>query len=277
MKRMESKEYLLNELKTIEKWEKDQKGLWFWEKLSRLPFKLLDKFTPKFIQEKIGSLLDELGSYIQTGGQYLSNEKSVFQFIEKRTGQKVNELAELRDVPVEVMKQAAIDLTGKRKKVATVQGATTGVGGIFTLAIDIPAVLAISLKTLQEIAIIHGYDPKDKQERVFIIKCLQFSSADVVGKQAILNELSTFNHKKPESNEVISQLQGWREVSLTYTEQFGWKKLLQMVPVAGILFGAFANRSMINDLAETGTMLYQKRRILERLESSVLSIEDQPQ
>lgn len=274
---MESKEYLLNELKTIEKWEKDQKGLWFWEKLSRLPFKLLDKFTPKFIQEKIGSLLDELGSYIQTGGQYLSNEKSVFQFIEKRTGQKVNELAELRDVPVEVMKQAAIDLTGKRKKVATVQGATTGVGGIFTLAIDIPAVLAISLKTLQEIAIIHGYDPKDKQERVFIIKCLQFSSADVVGKQAILNELSTFNHKKPESNEVISQLQGWREVSLTYTEQFGWKKLLQMVPVAGILFGAFANRSMINDLAETGTMLYQKRRILERLESSVLSIEDQPQ
>lgn len=274
---MESKEYLLNKLKTIEKWEKDQKGLWFWEKLSRLPFKLLDKFTPKFIQEKIGSLLDELGSYIQTGGQYLSNEKSVFQFIEKRTGQKVNELAELRDVPVEVMKQAAIDLTGKRKKVATVQGATTGVGGIFTLAIDIPAVLAISLKTLQEIAIIHGYDPKDKQERVFIIKCLQFSSADVVGKQAILNELSTFNHKKPESNEVISQLQGWREVSLTYTEQFGWKKLLQMVPVAGILFGAFANRSMINDLAETGTMLYQKRRTLERLESSVLSIEDQPQ
>ena len=146
---MESREYLLNELMAIEKWEKDQKGLWFWERLTRLPFKMLDKFTPKFIQEKIGSLLDELGSYIQSGGQYLSNEKTVFQFIEKKTGRKINELSEVRDVPIEEMKQASLELGEQRKKAATIQGASTGIGGIFTLAIDIPAVLAISLKTLQ--------------------------------------------------------------------------------------------------------------------------------
>lgn len=262
---METREQLLSELSVIEKWEKDQKGLWFWEKLTRLPFKMLDRFTPKFIQEKVGSLLDELGSFIQNGGQYLSSEKSVFHFIEKKTGRVVTELADLQGVPVEEMKKVSLDLGEQRKKAATIQGASTGIGGIFTLAIDIPAVLAISLKTLQEIAMIHGYDPKDKKERVFIIKCLQYSSADVVGKQAILNELSDFNNEN-RSREVISQLQGWREVTLAYTESFGWKKLLQMVPVAGIVFGAFANRSMVSDLAETGTMLYQKRRILERLD-----------
>jgi hypothetical protein len=263
---METREYLLGELAVIEKWEKDQKGLWFWEKLTRLPFKMLDRFTPKFIQEKVGTLLDELGSFIQNGGQYLSSEKSVYSLIEKKTGRVVTELADLQGVPVEEMKKVSLDLGEQRKKAATIQGASTGIGGIFTLAIDIPAVLAISLKTLQEIAIIHGYDPKDKKERVFMIKCLQYSSADVVGKQAILNELSDFNNEN-RSREVISQLQGWREVTLAYTESFGWKKLLQMVPVAGIVFGAFANRSMVSDLAETGTMLYQKRRILERLES----------
>ncbi|WP_423409092.1 EcsC family protein [Heyndrickxia sp. MSNUG] len=262
---METREQLLSELSVIEKWEKDQKGLWFWEKLTRLPFKMLDRFTPKFIQEKVGSLLDELGSFIQNGGQYLSSEQSVFQFIEKKTGREIKELADLQGVPVEEMKKVSLELGEQRKKAATIQGASTGIGGIFTLAIDIPAVLAISLKTLQEIAMIHGYDPKDKKERVFIIKCLQYSSADVVGKQAILNELSDFNNEN-RSREVISQLQGWREVTLAYTESFGWKKLLQMVPVAGIVFGAFANRSMVSDLAETGTMLYQKRRILERLD-----------
>lgn len=261
---METREQLLSELNVIEKWEKDQKGLWFWEKLTRLPFKMLDRFTPKFIQEKVGSLLDELGSFMQNGGQYLSSDKSVFNFIEKKTGRIINELSDLENVPVEEMKKVSSELGEQRKKAATIQGASTGIGGIFTLAIDIPAVLAISLKTLQEIAIIHGYDPKDKKERVFIIKCLQYSSADVVGKQAILNELSDFNNEN-KSREVISQLQGWREVTLAYTESFGWKKLLQMVPVAGIVFGAFANRSMVSDLAETGTMLYQKRRILERL------------
>lgn len=263
---METREQLLSELALIEKWEKDQKGLWFWEKLTRLPFKMLDRFTPKFIQEKVGLLLDELGSFIQTGGKYLSSEKSVFDFFERKTGRKVYQLADLQEVPVEEMKKVSLELGEQRKKAATIQGASTGIGGIFTLAIDIPAVLALSLKTLQDIAIIHGFDPRDKKERVFIIKCLQFSSADVVGKQAILNELGDY-HNENRSREVISQLQGWREVTLAYTESFGWKKLLQMVPVAGIVFGAFANRSMVSDLAETGTMLYQKRRILERLDS----------
>ncbi|MGD6830755.1 EcsC family protein [Sutcliffiella halmapala] len=265
---MESKDYLISELKTIEKWEKDQKGVWFWERLTRLPFKLLDKITPKFIQEKIGSLLDELGSYIQNGGQYLTSEKSVFQFYEKKMGRKINELADIQAVPLQEMKQLALDLSGRRKTAATLQGASTGIGGLFTLAIDIPAILAISLKTLQEIAVIHGYDPKDKKERVFILKCLQFSTADYVGKSAILNELAGFGNDEQKSSEVISQLQGWREVTLTFTESFGWKKLFQMVPVAGILFGAYANRSMVKDLAESGTMLYQKRKILERLEQA---------
>ncbi|MGA4719943.1 EcsC family protein [Fictibacillus nanhaiensis] len=264
---MESKEYLLKELQQIEKWEKDQKGLWFWERITRLPFKLLDKVTPKFIQNKIGTLLDEIGGYIQNGGQYLTKEISVFQFFEKQTGRTIEELADFKTIPLEEMKNVSLELANKRKSAATLQGASTGIGGIFTLAIDIPAILAISLKTLQEIAIIHGYDPNDKEERVYILKCLQFSTSDYVGKEAILNDLAAISEDEMKSREVISQIQGWREVTLTFTESFGWKKLFQMVPIAGIIFGAFANRSMINDLAETGTMLYQKRRIVERLKS----------
>ncbi|MDP4103023.1 MAG: EcsC family protein, partial [Bacillota bacterium] len=42
----ERKEDLHQQLKEIEKWEKDQQKVWFWEKLSRLPFQLLDKLTP---------------------------------------------------------------------------------------------------------------------------------------------------------------------------------------------------------------------------------------
>ena len=263
---METKDTLQIELKLIEKWEKDQKGLWFWERIGRIPFKLLDRLTPKFIQGKIGSLLDELGSFIQNGGSYLSNEKSVFQYFEKKTGRTITDLNDFQEIPVCEMKEACLALGRTRKNAATIQGASTGIGGIFTLVIDIPAILAISLKTLQEIAILHGYDPKEKTERVFILKCLQFTSADIVGKQAILNELADFSNKEMKSKEVFSQLQGWREVTVTFTESFGWKKLFQLVPVAGILFGAFANRTMVSDLVEAGTMLYQKRRIMERVE-----------
>ncbi|MFB1083414.1 EcsC family protein [Jeotgalibacillus sp. JSM ZJ347] len=264
---MESRAYLESELARIGKWEKDQGGGWFWDKLMRLPFKVLDRLTPKFIQKKIGVLLDEIGSFIQTGGRYLASEKRVYRFFEKTTGHRIQSKDDFQTVPVEDMKKASQKVAARMKNTATAQGASTGVGGIFTLAIDIPAILTLSLTTLQEIALMHGYDPDDKMERVFIIKCLQFSTADVVGKESILKELSNY-HSGEKSNDVISQIQGWREVTLTFTEQFGLKKLLQIVPIAGILIGALINRTMIDELAETGTMLYQKRKIMERLEKA---------
>lgn len=263
---MESKEQLQNYLIEIKKWEDDQKGLFFWEKLGRLPFKLIDKLTPKFLQEKIGILVNELGSYIQTGGKYLISENGMIKKIKKSTTYPIETIDDIAKMPIQDMTQISHQLQSERSKLATVQGASTGFGGIFTLVIDIPLILGMALKTLQEIAIIHGYDPNEKQERVFIVKCLQFASADIVGKEAILKELTDMHHSKsngPES--MISQLKGWQEVFFTYRDQFGWKKLLQMVPIAGMIFGAFVNKGMIEDVSEAGMMLYRKRRINERL------------
>jgi hypothetical protein len=265
---METKEQLLIQLKEIEKWEDDKKGLFFWEKIGRIPFKLLDKLTPAFVQKKIGVMLDELGSFIQSGGKYLTQKNGILKKVQLLVpDETVSTINDMKKVPLKVMNLVSGDLRTNRGNVATVQGATTGFGGIFTLAADIPVLLGLSLKTLQEIAIAYGYDPEDKEERIFIVKCLQFASADIVGKQAILNELSGYYNRSMEPAEMMSKLQGWREVVYTYRDHFGLKKLLQMVPVAGMLFGAYTNRSMVKDIAETGIMLYQKRRILERLES----------
>ncbi|MEV7246895.1 EcsC family protein, partial [Streptomyces sp. NPDC093248] len=75
----ESREQLQQELQLIVKWEREQKDLWFWEKLGRLPFALLDKWTPRVIQDKIGTALNEIGKFIQTGGSYLVSEKTILE------------------------------------------------------------------------------------------------------------------------------------------------------------------------------------------------------
>jgi len=261
---IEDQQWLLNELHKVEKWEKDQSGLWFWERLGRLPFKLLDKFTPTFIQNKIGLLLDELGKYVQTGGSYLSSTSRIPAYYPHHP---VETLDDVNQLPISTMDEAADRLSKGRKKVATVQGASTGFGGILTLSLDIPLLLGLQLKTLQDLAICYGYDPKNKQERLFIIKCLQFVSSDIVGKQTILKQLTAFDQNgSHERREAMSELQGWREVVFSYRDNFGWKKLFQMVPIAGLVFGAFINRSAINDIAEAGKMLYRKRRIVERFQ-----------
>ncbi|MFC4409109.1 EcsC family protein [Chungangia koreensis] len=259
---IEDRRWLLDELHKVEDWEKDQSGLWFWERLGRLPFKLLDRFTPAFIQHKIGLLLDELGQYVQTGGSYLSSTVRIPAYFPNHF---VETLEDVQGLSVQTMDEAVDKMTKGRRKVATIQGASTGFGGIITSSLDIPLLLGLQLKTLQDIAICYGYDPKDKKERLFIIKCLQFVSSDIVGKQAILKQLSAFKDGTVEKREAMSELQGWREVVFSYRDNYGWQKLFQMVPVAGLVFGAFINRSAINDIAEAGQMLYRKRRILERL------------
>ena len=264
---MESRESLLQALKEVEVWEKKQKDLWFWEKLGRLPFVLLDRMTPKFIREKLGTAVDEMAAFLETGGTYLVSDEAVYSKFRARqsdAGGAILNKHTITSFPLTDMNAVAVQMSESRATFATVQGATTGIGGIFTLALDIPLLLGTSLKILQEMALCYGYRPEEKRERLFVVKCLQFASSDIVGKKAILNELSRFDDPATEKD-VIAQLQGWREVVVTYTENFGWKKLFQMVPIAGILFGAYINRSTVQDVAEAGMMLYQKRRILERL------------
>lgn len=294
MAEMESRQQLESQLQEILTWEKEQKDVMFWEKLGRIPFMLLDRLTPKAVQEKIGSALNEVGGFIQSGGKHLVREKSVMNVLAQTAGLEggggvdgssvksaeaepggagnVEEqavasgltLAAAAKLPLQVMDAAADTLTVKRVKFAAAQGAATGIGGVFTIAADLPMVLGQSLKVLQEMTLCHGYDPNDPRERVFIVKCLQFASADIVGKKAVLEELASFDDVQA-TEQVFSQLQGWREVVQSYTDNFGMKKLFQLIPIAGIVFGSISNKGTISDVAEAGKMLYKKRRVHYRL------------
>ena len=113
---MESKDKLLKELSIIEKWEKSQRGLWFWEKISRIPFKVLDKLTPKFIHDKIAVLLEEIGVYIQSGGKYLTFKKSLYRMIEKEADKPINSVLDIQDLPLQLMDKISHEVISKRKK-----------------------------------------------------------------------------------------------------------------------------------------------------------------
>ncbi|WP_434752587.1 EcsC family protein [Paenibacillus amylolyticus] len=281
---MESREILDGELEQILKWEKEQKDLFIWDKIGRLPFAMLDKVMPKAIKQKIGDSLNEVGQYMQTGGQFLVQKKKVAKLLQEeaeRSGYSMTsdyiyrlepdavtentaKIPGVEKLPLEVLDRVAGNITESRSKFAAAQGAATGFGGIVTIAADIPLVMGLSLKVLQEMALCYGYDPNDPLERIFIVKCLQFSSADIVGKKAIIEELADYDNPDKQV-EVISQMQGWREVFNSYSESFGWKKLFQLVPIAGMIFGSVSNKNTIQDVAEAGKMLYKKRLVLQRL------------
>jgi hypothetical protein len=280
---MDSRETLDRELEQILKWEKGQKDLFIWDKIGRLPFAMLDKVMPKALKQKIGDSLNEVGQYVQNGGKFLVQKKKVAELLQEeaiKSGYSMKadtsydeqngetkdttKIHSVEGLPLEVLDRTADSITDSRTRFAAAQGAATGIGGIVTIAADIPMVMGLSLKVLQEMALCYGYDPDEPQERIFIVKCLQFSSADIVGKKAIIDELADYDNPDKQV-EVISQMQGWREVFNSYSESFGWKKLFQLIPIAGMVFGSVSNKNTIRDVAEAGKMLYKKRLILQRL------------
>lgn len=267
---LETPEQLRAALAEVNKWEKEQNQMMIWDRITGLPFKLIDKLTPKFIHDKIGLLLDELGNYIQHGGNYLVAGRQVGSIMAAHS-QKAGG-SDKGPYALAVMDTAALELSQSRRNFATVQGATTGFGGLFTLAADIPAVLGLSLKIIQEIGLCYGYDPTDKTERIFTVKVMQFASSDIVGKRAILEELNLQAGGDGDimagTNAAISKIQGWKEFITVYRESWGWKKMMQTIPVAGMFFGAYSNRKALKEVAEAARMLYRKRRILERLAAS---------
>lgn len=293
---MDSRETLNQELEVIMRWEQEQKDTAWWDKLGRLPFALLDRVMPKGLKDKLATALNEVGQFVQDGGKYLVQPSQVANLLKEEAakagcedpsadhsavhsvdhsfdigerGKKNDSTRKIvQQLPLQVLDQAAQHITERRVKFAAAQGATTGIGGAVTMIADIPLVLGLSLKVLQEMALCYGFDPDEPQERVFIVKCLQYSSADIVGKQAILDELVDYDNPERQV-QIISQIQGWREVVLSYQESFGWKKLFQLVPIAGMWFGSVSNRNTIRDVAEAGKMLYKKRLILQRLDEAI--------
>ncbi len=67
MEIQETRAQLEQELQQIAKWEKDQRGSSWMDRIGRIPFAVLDRLTPRFIRDKLGVALNEIGRFIPIG------------------------------------------------------------------------------------------------------------------------------------------------------------------------------------------------------------------
>ena len=136
---------------------------------------LLDRLTPKAVQEKIGSALNEVGGFIQSGGKHLVREKSVMNVLAQAAGldgpnavsgpsvKSAQEESIEDENEEEVAATSGLTLASAAKRRSShgycggyADGKTSqirrgarsdhGNRGIFTIAADLPMVLGQSLK-----------------------------------------------------------------------------------------------------------------------------------
>ncbi len=121
---------------------------------------------PSITPEKMMDVLDSVYHQVLTG---LPGQKNIYDLADDyRSKSSSSEKAISKLIASQVTK-------------ATVTGAITGLGGVITLPVAIPAdlagSLAIQLRMIGAIAVLRGYDPSDDQVRTFAYACLLGSSA----------------------------------------------------------------------------------------------------
>jgi hypothetical protein len=139
------------------------------------------------------------------------------------------------------------------RNLATAEGGVAGAGGFLLAAADFPALIAIKIKLLFEIATLYGHDAGDWRERLFILSIFQlaFSSADH-RKDVYLAMADGRQLASPDDFD-------WRRFQQEYRDYIDLAKLAQLLPVVGAPVGAIVNYRLIAQLGETAMNAYRLR------------------
>lgn len=168
-----------------------------------------------------------------------------------------------RALVLESADQEAKELFALYQKIAVAEGAGTGAGGIVLSMADFPALIAIKMKYLFELAHVYGYDTKHFSERVFILKIFQMTFS---GPETRARLLDTFKHWHIEKKQWLTDAEyyrkmDWETFQIEYRDAIDFRKMLHMVPGIGALAGAWANYTILEELREFAMNAYRLRRL----------------
>lgn len=168
-----------------------------------------------------------------------------------------------RGQKLEATDQEAKELFALYQKIAVAEGAGTGAGGIMLSMVDFPALIAIKMKFLFEMAHVYGYDTKHFSERVFILKVFQMTFSGPENRTRLLDSIKRWHVEKEQwsSEAEYSKNMDWETFQIEYRDAMDFRKMLQMVPGIGAIAGAWANYSILEELRESAMNAYRLRRL----------------
>ena len=224
---------------------------------------LVQKVVP---QSAIKAALNAANS----AGKKLADESDVLRDGNVRT------IEEMRRQSLEKADQLANEVHNWAIGLATAEGGAAGVTGVAGIAVDIPAVLTLALRTIHKIGLCYGYRADTKEEQDFVLSILSAAGSNSQKeKTEALLALKTI--------EVVVQKQTWKEIERRAGQQAGKelgiiaiknlckqlginltkRKALQVIPGVGAAIGAAVTADFLRDVGYAARRIYQKRWLEE--------------
>jgi hypothetical protein len=143
-------------------------------------------------------------------------------------------------------------ITGYRN-VATAEGGVAGAGGFLLAAADFPALIAIKIKLLFEIAALYGHDGQAWRERLYILSIFQLAFSSPDHRRDVYEQMT--GDDQPATVEDFD----WRRFQQEYRDYIDLAKMAQLLPVVGAPIGAIVNFRLVEQLGATAINAYRLR------------------
>lgn len=266
--------YELQQIEAIEAWKHE--GIDFFDKTMATITMPLGKVIEKVATEKIvRGLLKFTWNIADNSLDYRRIEKEA----------KIESINQLKFVELEFCDKLAKDAKKKAIGIATAQGVAVGSVGIVGLAVDIPFILSIALRTIMRIGAAYGYKLDNVYEKEFALAVLGAGSVRTLKQReealSILNKIEHVIDEKSIKklankmvNKTVSkelsiisvhaveqelEIEISREIQILLFQD----RIFDYLPIVGGAIGAAINAKYINHVSKAAIRLYQHRWLLD--------------
>lgn len=246
---------------------------------------LSEKLIPEDVRGSVSGLTEKVVEKLQDVSQWSVSDSSVLEAT-REFDITATSIAGLKKASIHDLDHIAEKFIEQNTRVATVSGAGTGLVGWPGLIADLPALFALSTRSIYQIALSYGYDlngedstPDAKAyEMEYMMRVFKIATAsDKVQKQRALGELKDFEAGR--HSEVYGTVAGdytAKQISKGATsylsriiikeiiERTIAKKAAALIPGLGAVFSAGFNYVYLKDVGEAAFMIYRERFLLDK-------------
>jgi uncharacterized protein (DUF697 family) len=156
-------------------------------------------------------------------------------------------------VPVEQLDAVAIDIIRASQKLAAVEGAGLGLGGIFTLLPDLGILAGITIRTIQKLSLLYGFQFTTETEQADLWVAAATAAGVDVGRELV--ERQVVRRFVPRVINAIAAQAG---------KEIAEKAAGRIIPVLSSALGAALNYYFLRAWGERAMLHFRERHLASR-------------
>lgn len=203
-------------------------------------------------------------------GEKLTNPQSVLEQA------NISQIGDLFYANLQLCDELANKTHDRAIAMAAAEGGVTGASGLVGVAIDVPTLMTLALRTIYQTALCYGFELKGEEGRQVALRVFSIASANSLKeKEAALVSLVTIKQMLQQQTwaqiqQVAFNTMGKEALVLALKDlaaQLGInltkRKALTIVPMIGAAIGAAVNASFIKDVGWAARRTFQEMWLLQ--------------